>query len=148
MMMAMADEQDESTREGFESQKKYQIAATIINTLAGIVSAVSSSMGIPFPGNIIVAGLLSTMMATLGGIQVAKISSTQYDSASSSSSATASANPNTAAIANIQAPVQWSSTVEGASTESKVQDTRVYVLESDIYNANKAVSVEQSENRY
>ena len=44
IMTALADEQDKETKEGFEQQKKFQIAATTMNMLGGIVSAWTSAM--------------------------------------------------------------------------------------------------------
>ena len=44
MFIALADEQDTSTKEGFETQKKYQASAAVMSTLAGIVSAWASAM--------------------------------------------------------------------------------------------------------
>jgi hypothetical protein len=45
-------------------------------------------------------------------------------------------------------PVQYSSAVQGASTEGAITNQRVYVLESDIANTIGKVNVQESENTY
>lgn len=149
VMMALADEQDESTKEGFEAQKKFQIAAVTMNMLSGIMGAVTSAMSpenayMTIIGQGIMAGVLSSMVAGLGIAQIAKIQQTQFGGTNSASSAT----PNVSAIQNIQTPVQWSSTVQGASAEEQITDTRVYVVESDITDVTQKVNVAENESRY
>ena len=150
VMMALADEQDESTKEGFEAQKKFQIAAVTMNMLSGIMGAVTSAMSpenawMTVIGQGIMAGVLSSMVAGLGIAQIAKIQQTQFGGSSSSAS---SATPNVSAIQNVQAPVQWSSVVQGASAEEQITDTRVYVVESDITDVTQKVNVAENESRY
>lgn len=146
MMSALASEQDEATKEGFETQKKYQTAGAIISMLSGIVSAWSSSMNLKFPINILVGTILSALMGTIGGIQIAKIQSTNFGDQNKTSANTAL--PNTNALQNLQAPVQWSSMVQGASAEEQITDTRVYVVESDITDVTQKVNVAENESRY
>lgn len=150
VMMALADEQDESTKEGFEAQKKFQIAAVTMNMLSGIMGAVTSAMSpenawMTLIGQGIMAGVLSSMIAGLGIAQIVKIQQTQFGGSSSS---TSSVTPNVSAIQNVQAPVQWSSTVQGASAEEQITDTRVYVVESDITDVTQKVNVAENESRY
>lgn len=145
MMNGLAAEQDTSNKEGFEQQKKFQIAGATISMLAGIASAWASSMQLLFPANVIVGSLLSAMMLGTGIAQIQKIKSTQFGGGSTSG---VSATPNTSAVASIQAPVQYTQDVQGASIESAIKDTRVYVTEGDISNTQKKVSVAESENIY
>ena len=53
-----------------------------------------------------------------------------------------------AIASSVIAPQAYSQSVQGASTEQSIQDTRVYVLESDISNTQGRVSVQETENRY
>lgn len=145
MMNGLAAEQDTSNKEGFESAKKYQIAGATMSMLAGILSAWSSSMQLRFPVNVIIGSALSAMMLATGIAQIAKIKSTQFGGGSTSG---VSATPNTSAVSAIQAPVQYTQDVQGASIESAIKDTRVYVTEGDISNTQKKVSVAESENIY
>lgn len=145
MMNGLATEQDTSNKEGFESAKKYQIAGATMSMLAGIASAWASSMQLMFPANVIIGSMLSAMMLGTGIAQIAKIKSTQFGGGSTSG---ASATPNTNAIASIQAPVQYTQDVQGANIEGAIKDSRVYVVESDITNAQNRVDVAESENTY
>lgn len=145
MMNGLAAEQDTSNKEGFESAKKYQIAGATMSMLAGIASAWASSMQLMFPANVIIGSILSAMMLGTGIAQIAKIKSTQFGGGSTSG---ASATPNASAVSAIQAPVQYTQDVQGANIEGAIKDTRVYVVESDITNAQNRVDVAESENIY
>ena len=145
MMNGLAAEQDTTNKEGFESAKKYQIAGATMSMLAGIASAWASSMQLMFPANVIIGSLLSAMMLGTGIAQIAKIKSTQFEGGSTSG---ASATPNASAVSAIQAPVQYTQDVQGANIEGAIKDSRVYVVESDITNAQNRVDVAESENIY
>ena len=146
MMNGLAAEQDTSNKEGFESAKKYQIAGATMSMLAGIASAWASSMQLMFPANVIIGSALSAMMLGTGIAQIAKIKKTQFGGSGSTSGS--SASPNAGAVASIQAPVQYTQDVQGASIEGAIKDTRVYVLESDISNTQNKVDVAESEARF
>lgn len=146
MMNGLAAEQDTSNKDGFESAKKYQVAGATMSMLAGIASAWASSMQLLFPANVIVGSALSAMMLGTGIAQIAKIKSTQFGGGGNTSGV--SATPNTSAVSAIQAPVQYTQDVQGASIEGAIKDTRVYVTEADISNTQKKVSVAESENIY
>lgn len=142
MMTGIAAEQDISTKEGFERQKKLNIGAAVMNMLAGILSAWSSSMPLGFPMNVIVGSTLSTMMTALGAVQIAKIKKTKFgDSASDTGN---SATPSTGSLAKLAAPVQYTSELPDAYTEKQI-NTKVYVLESDITTTQNRVAVSQAE---
>ena len=146
MMNGLAAEQDTSNKEGFESSKKYQIAGATMSMLAGIASAWASSMQLMFPANIIIGSALSAMMLGTGIAQIAKIKKTQFGGSGSTSGS--SATPNAGAVASIQAPVQYTQDVQGASIEGAIKDTRVYVTEQDISSTQKKVDVAESEARF
>ena len=146
MMNGLAAEQDTSNKEGFESAKKFQIAGATMSMLAGITSAWASSMQLMFPANVIIGSALSAMMLGTGIAQIAKIKKTQFGGSGSTSGS--SASPSTSAVASIQAPVQYTQDVQGASIEGAIKDTRVYVTESDISNTQKKVDVAESEARF
>ena len=132
MMNGLAAEQDTSNKEGFESSKKFQIAGATMSMFAGIASAWASSMQLgPILGPILGASL-SAMMLGLGIAQIAKIKKTQFGGGGNASGS--SATPNASAVASIQAPVQYTQDVQGASIEGAIKDTRVYVLETEISN--------------
>lgn len=146
MMNGLAAEQDTSNKEGFEQAKKYQIAGATMSMLAGIASAWASSMQLMFPANIIVGAVLSAMMLGTGIAQIVKIKNTQYGGSGNASAS--SAAPSTGAINAIQAPVQYTQDVQGASIEGAIKDTKVYVTETDITDTQNKVEVSESEARF
>lgn len=142
----ISKEQDTSTEEGFEKQKKLQISATVMNMLSGIMAAWTSSMALPAPASFIAGAIQTAATAALGAAQIAKIKQTKFgDNGSGGSSAT----PSSGAVSNmIMPPVQYSSAIQGASTEGAIKDTKVYVTETDIADTQRKVSVQESENTY
>lgn len=142
----LSNEQDTSSKEGFETQKKMQISATVMNMLSGIMSAWASAMQLgPIAGPIF--GAINTAAtAALGGVQIAKISQQKFGQKQNGSG---SANTSSSAVSNmIMPPVQYSNAVQGASTEGAIKDTKVYVTETDIADTQRKVSVQESENIY
>lgn len=145
MLNGLAAEQDASSKEGFESQKKLQIAGSTMSMLAGIVSAWSSAMQLgPIAGPILGA-VLSAMMLATGLAQIVKIKNTQFDSKGTTG---VSSTPNTSAIASITAPVQYTRDVDNASIEGAIRNQKVYVTETDITNTQNKVDVTENEARY
>lgn len=145
---ALSAECNTGTKEGFEKSKKYQIAATTMNAVAGIANAWMSAMSpansfLTMPGQIALGAAQTAATAALAAVQIAKIKSQTFSGSSSSGSLSG-----TAASSTLVAPTQYSTAVEGANIESAVSDSRVYVVESDISNTSKRVAVQESENRY
>ena len=145
MLGSLAQQQDDSTEEGFEQKKKLEIAATTMNMLSGIVSAWTSAMNpanawMTIWGQLAMGTAMSALIATMGGLQISQIKRQTMDGGSSSS-----ATPSGSAMTSMIAPVQYTSEVQGASTEGQVADTKVYVLESDITNTQNKVATAESE---
>lgn len=130
IMGALADEQDETTEEGFEKQKKYQIAQATMSMLAGIMAAWTSAMMLPPPMSWIMGGVMTAATATLGSIQIANIKKQKFDGGGDAEGSTVI--PSMTALNAMGSPIQTTTAIEGASTEGQVKDQRVYVLESDI----------------
>ena len=147
MMNGLASEQDTSTKEGFEQQKKYQIAGATMSMLAGIASAWASSMELGPIAGPIMGSILSAFMLATGIAQINKIKATEFNNGSTSG-AGASASPNTNAVNSVIAPVQYTQDVQGASIEGAIKDTKVYVTETDISNTQNKVSVTENEARF
>jgi len=75
---SLADAQDQTSKSGFESAKKYQMAAAIINTAAAVTNALATVT--PFP-----AALVAAAVAAASGIaQISKIKSTSFGDSSGS----------------------------------------------------------------
>lgn len=146
MLGTLAEMQDTQTEEGFEKNKKLQIASATMAMLAGIVNTWQSVMSkenswMTIWGQVATGASLSAMMLATGLAQINQIKSTTFEGGGGGSVAT----PNVTALSAIQNPVQTVNEVQGASTEGEIKDQRVYVLESDIASTNKKVNVAQSE---
>ena len=140
LLNALSNEQNTSSREGFEAQKKYQISATVMNTLAGVINAWSSALVIPPPRGPILGAINSAMIASLGAVQIAKIAKQRFGEESNVSSS--------AINSTLIAPTQYSQAVQNANIEQKLGDNRVFVTETDISNVQNRVRVQESENTY
>ena len=146
ILNTLSEEQDGNTKEGFEAQKKYQIGATVLNTAAGIVNTWVSAMSpnnayLTLPGQIALAGTTTAALAALAGVQIAKIVNTQFEGGT--------ADVSSGSIAStLVAPTQYTQAVQNANIESKLDDQRVYVVESDINKTGRRVNVQETENTY
>ena len=148
VMSALADEQETETKEGFEKQKKFQIAAATMNMLGGVISAWTSAMNpanawMTIWGQIAMGAAMSAMILTTGIMQIQKIKQQQFNGGGSSGG-----NPSGSAMGTVVAPVQYTQDVQGAEIEGAIKDNRVYVVESDITNTQNKVDVAESEARY
>lgn len=143
----IADEMEVTNKREFENQKGLKVASATMSMLAGIASAWSSSMQLGFPANVIVGSILSAMMATVGGMQIANIKKTKYGGDSSYNS-TSSSSISPSAIYSILPPTQYTQDVQGASIQSSLKDTKYYVSVSEINRVGKRVNVMENESRY
>lgn len=71
---------EEEARAQFERTKKLEYGVAVLNTAAGIVNAISTSMALPQPYGAIMAAVNSAAVAAAGAIQIATISKQTYDS--------------------------------------------------------------------
>lgn len=154
---SIADTMDENNKEQFEAAKAFNIASATINTITGAISAYMGAVGntginsIPMVGPAIAMalGITNAAAVTAAGIaNIVKLSQQQYNSKGSGSNANTSFNASSSAINAINAPVQYTQDVQGASLEDTISTQRVYVSETDIQNVGNKVSVQETENRY
>ena len=144
----VANEQNVTTREGFEKQKKLGIAAATISMIQGINTALSGAFTTKSsPFDLILGILQAASIFASGMIQINKIKKMQFDSAGASAGGGA-ASVSSGAVSTLVAPVQYTQDIQGASIEESIKNTRVYVTESDITNTQRRVSVTEDENRY
>lgn len=139
----IADQQDQSNREGFEKSKKLQIASATIQMFAGIATALAGAFTTKTgPWDIVLASLQAATIAASGILNINKIKNTTFDGGGS-------ATPSAGAVnATIVPPVQYSQAVQGANTEGAIANQKVYVTESDIVDTIGKVSVQETENTY
>lgn len=147
MMNGLATEQDASTKEGFEQQKKFQVAGATMSMLAGIASAWASSMKLGPIAGPIMGSILSAFMLATGIMQINKIKATEFNNGSTSR-AGASATPNTSAINSVIAPVQYTQDVQGASIEGAIKDSKQYVAVTEINEVGNRVEVTEQEAKF
>lgn len=150
LLISLADEQDESSKEGFENQKKFQIAAATMSMLGGIIDAWTSAMNpanawMTIWGQIATGSAMSALIATTGALQIDAIKRQTFNGGTNIP--TTSTIPNTSAISAITNPVQ-NTYLTGGSYEEVMKDQRVYVLESDITSTQDNVRVIENESTY
>lgn len=151
MMNALAEQQDETSEEGFEKQKKLQIASATISMLQGMLGAFSQSMAtFAWPLGPIIGAAMSALVAATGVMQINQIKKQRFDGGESGTVAsTPSASPSVTAVKAMGGPaVNPVTNIEGASTEGAVQESRVWVSETDITDTQKKVRTVESESTY
>lgn len=129
-----------------EEYKNNQITQIVISTITGVAQAIASAWQLgPIMGAIV--GPINATATLASGITAIK--KLQSNSPSLSGMGTPNMNSPTqaskTALESLSQGINYTNLVEGASTSGKVKDTRVYVLESDISNTMKNVSVVESE---
>ena len=130
---ALAEQEDASTEEGFERQKKLQRASVILSGIQGSVAAVANSIrDLGTPVGVIVGGALAAAIIALTKAQVAAIDKTSFDGGGSSASVSV-----TPVVSGID------ETLPTQTVVTNQQDQRVYILESDIQSSNKRVQVRE-----
>ena len=130
---ALADQQDTSTEEGFEKQKKLQRASVILSGIQGSVAAVANSIrDLGTPVGVIVGGALSAAIIALTKAQVAAIDRTTFEGGGS---------PASVSVTPVVSGIDESLPTQTVVTNQ--QDQRVYILESDIQSSNKRVKVRE-----
>lgn len=130
---ALAEQQDTSTEEGFEKQKKLQKVSVILSGIQGSVSAVTNAIrDLGFPAGPIVGGAMSTAILAMTAAQVAAINKTSFEGGGS---------PGNVSVTPVVAGIDESLPTQTVVTNQ--QDQRVYILESDIQSSNKRVKVRE-----
>ena len=133
---ALAEQEDASTKDGFEKQKKLQRASVILSGIQGSVAAVTNAIrDLGVPAGIVTGGLLASAIAGMTAAQVAAINKTSFEGSGTTSSAPSiSVTPVVSGI---------DETLPTQTVVTNQQDQRVYILESDIQSSNKRVEVRE-----
>ena len=133
---ALAEQEDASTKEGFERQKKLQKASVILSGIQGSVAAVTNAIrDLGFPVGPIVGGTVASVIAGMTAAQVAAINKTSFEGSGTTS--TAPSISVTPVVSGIDESLPTQTVV------TNQQDQRVYILESDIQSSNKRVKVRE-----
>ena len=120
----------------FEEQKKLKIASTIITTLESGMLAMKDMMEAGGPWGVAAGAVAMAATIATGMMQVNKIRQTKKNSAGS-------ASPSAGAMTAIQSPAQIVN-LNAVNDEIELPDSRVYVVESDITEAQNRVQVVES----
>lgn len=124
----------------FEEEKKLKIASTIITTLEAGMIAMKNMMEAGGPWGVAAGAVAMAATIATGMMQVAKIRQTKKNS---------SANPSTTSAAQIvQSPAQIVNLNQQNLDEITLPESRVYVLESDITDAQNHVRVVESNSTF
>lgn len=142
---------DTTNKEGFEKNKKLQIANATIGMLVGITNAMAgaytSKTG---PWDWILAGIQAAAIATTGGIQIANIKKQQYDGSGGGNVGNlngAGATPNVSMDSLV--PINYTrSVLTDTETTEMNKGNRVYVVESDISNTQRNVEVKETNSSF
>lgn len=134
---------DTTTREGFERNKKLQIANAVIQTLVGVTTALSGAFTTKSgPWDIALAAIQASTIAATGAIQVANIKKQTYNGEGGDVS-NPSVNPRLDLSQNM--PVQYTRDLLSDSELTNInQEQKVYVTETDITNTQNKVRVAES----
>lgn len=141
---------DTQSKEGFEKNKKLQLANTWINVAEGILTAISTAMQLgPILGPII-GGINAATVGAVGIIQTRNINKQTFDNPSpigDVGGGTGAATPNIN-LADAM-PVQYTrELLTDTETTNMNREQRVYVLESDITDTQDKVAVTESNSSF
>lgn len=119
-----------------EKYKKLKYAQGVITTAEGAISAFMSGIdsGIPWPGNFILAGVLSGLAIAAGRTQLKNIKNEKLENGAQS-------NVNTGSFGEYDTL----SYMQQDNILGSIQDSRVYVVESDIRDTTNRVQVVETQ---
>lgn len=136
LLSAIQQRYDENSEQYKQIQRYNIIADTISGAMAAFSSGIKS--GIPWPGNMILAGINAGLVTATGIEQLNNLKNNRIGSISSSASKAASSDRyETLANANDQAELMGS-----------IKDSKVYVVESEIQGVGQNVRVYENESRW
>lgn len=149
LLDGLANSQNRTTEEGFAMWKKLSIASATMQMLQGVVSAWASAMQLGPIAGPIMGGILTASTIAMGTMNINNIKKQTLDNAgkdSGSGNTPQMPAVNTAAL--LSSPINYTTEVQGAKAVEDAQDTRVYVLESDITSTVDKVRVVEEESTY
>ena len=130
--------------EGTAEQKGLAIAATTIQMLTGIATALSGAFTTKTgPWDIALAAVQAASIAAAGIASITKISQVKSDGSGASTSV-----PSVNMGAVVASAPEFVQSVDGAMTETAITDQKVYVTEHDITETQKKVQVAQNRATY
>lgn len=144
LLDALANSQNQNSKEGFETAKKLNIASAVMQMLNGIVSSWASAMQLGPIAGPIMGGVLTAFTTTLGMININKIKSTTFNNPDGAAGGSKTTIPNINTASLIANPINYTTEVKGAQAEEAIPQ-RVYVVETDITDAQTRAQITQDE---
>jgi len=145
----LASSQDTTSREGFETAKKLNIASATMSMLSGITSIIAGTYTTHTgPWDIALAAVQAAAVLASGIININNIRKQTFDGGSTATAGSSAATTQSSVSQMITPPVQQVNDVVGSELLSDIKDTRVYVAETDISRVTKKVNVQETENYY
>lgn len=159
---AFSEKEKALKKEAFERDKKSKAASIVMNTIMGSVSAFTGMVSaIPGPVGLVLGGISAALVTALGVVQLSNLNKTKFDGGAPSVTPVAtpgdigggdvggagaiggggSGGGITSFNPALTGAPTGGTTTGGSGTQPPV---RVYVVESDITNAQKSVSVAES----
>ena len=133
----------------FEAVKAFQIAQATINTIAGAIAAFMSCQATyPQPYGAIIGAIQAAAVTAAGVAQIAKIRSTQLGGGGTVSTATAAAVQTQPEEYTPQYTANATGESEITKLADSIKDQRVYVVESDITEAQNRSKVRITESTW
>jgi hypothetical protein len=134
-------EEEKILRQQFETNKRIQIAQTIISGLNGVVNALSAKSVIPDPVGSILKGVNAAMIGATTALTVRKIAAQQFGSTSMNIGSTGASGGGSAPMSPTT-PVQQTITSLNQSSINAIgnQAIKAYVVETDIRNSQTRVN--------
>ncbi len=133
--------------ESSEANKALQIAGVTVNAIAGVSNAIASAMTLPPFLATIVGAANAALVVSTAAAQIAKINSDSKNLGNDASPSVAS-QPVTGSLVDTGVFATQLATETGIDLQAQQQDTRVYVLESDITQTQKSVRTQVRESRF
>lgn len=132
-------EEEKILRQQFETNKKIQIAQTIISGLNGVVNALSAKSVLPEPFGAIARGVNAGFIVATTGATISKIAQQQYKGTSNNLGGVGGSSP---APVSPSTPVQQTITTlnQGSINALGNQAIKAYVVETDIRNSQTRIN--------
>ena len=137
---------DTTNKDGFEKNKKLQIANAHIAMLVGITNALAGAFTSKSgTWDWVLAGIQAAGIATSGAIQIDNIKKQKFDGSGSVGSV--GVTPNVSTVGNI--PIQYTKELlTDTETAEMNKGNRIYVVESDISETQNEVAVKEANSSF
>lgn len=140
-LASIAEMQDTSSKQGFETAKKLQYASTVVNTLSAMMGAYNSMINIPYVGVALATAAMATAAAT-GAAQIAAIKRQKYESPNSITPTT-SANGNTPRMTAGTSNVTTAILSRGIQTTEQPKTEYVAIVDEITYKQNQQTNIQK-----